>query len=246
MDDFYGSSGNPGDYGLDFSSDYFPGSAIDGSYWPELDGNNSDYWTGGYVDEDLPAVGYHDPVYDPDGGQGTATTPSHTGYHDPVYDPSGGQGTATPGTTSPTNYPTSGLVSGSATVPPTNWSNIVSDVAKVAILGLQVYKSVGQPNAILPGIRTMPGGGTGVPNKNGTITINNPNGSQSIVKMPVGQPQIFADGSAVVNNGDGTFSSVLANGQIVTQPYGAVGGGGSNTLLLVGAAALGLAALGGF
>ena len=38
---------------------------------------------------------YHDPTYDPTGGNGTATTDTSGGYHDPTYDPSGGQGDAT-------------------------------------------------------------------------------------------------------------------------------------------------------
>lgn len=40
-------------------------------------------------------TGYHDPVYDPSGGQGTADQlDTSGGYHDPVYDSSGGQGIA--------------------------------------------------------------------------------------------------------------------------------------------------------
>jgi hypothetical protein len=55
-----------------------------------------------------PIPPYHDPTYDPTGGNGTATPDTNTSmppYHDPTYDPTGGNGTATPQPT-PTPEPT--------------------------------------------------------------------------------------------------------------------------------------------
>lgn len=170
-------------------------------------------------------------------------TPSETGnifsggYHDPVYDPSGGQGSAVfdwnqngPGVV---NAGSAGSAAG------TDWSKIFQTGQRM----YQVWQATGRKNPAIARTQQLTGGGVSVPNKNGTITVTYPNGQKQTMQMPVGQPQIFPDGVMVMNNGDGTYSTLSANGQSVTTRYGSGGfslGGFNVSPVMLGVGALAL------
>lgn len=158
-----------------------------------------------------------------------------TGYHDPVYDPSGGQGS--PIFDWSNNGP--GIVNTGTGTPGTDWSKIFQTGQKM----FQVWQATGKKNPTIARTQQMTGGAVSVPNKNGTVTVTYPNGQKHTSQMPVGQPQIFPDGVMVMNNGDGTYSTLSANGQSVTTRYGAGGfnlGGFNVSPVMLGVGALAL------
>lgn len=157
------------------------------------------------------------------------------GYHDPVYDPSGGQGS--PVFDWSNNGP--GIVNTGTTTPGVDWSKVFQTGQKM----FQVWQATGKKNPTIARTQQMTGGAVSVPNKNGTVTVTYPNGQKYTSQMPVGQPQIFPDGVMVMNNGDGTYSTLSANGQSVTTRYGAGGfslGGFNVSPVMLGVGALAL------
>lgn len=87
-------------------------------------------------------------------------------------------------------------------------------------------------------VRATPGGLIETIDASGRVTRKKP---------PVGQPQMTTDGSMIVNNGDGTYTSISPSGAMSTNRYpaeaGATAPGGYSTALLIGGAVLALAVL---
>jgi hypothetical protein len=83
---------------------------------------------------------------------------------------------------------------------------------------------------------TLPSGQTAQPRPDGTLLANG-----RVTPMPVGQPFVFADGSVVMNNGDGTYTTIRPDGSRVTTPYPRAGLSSltqGNTPLILGVAAV--------
>ena len=80
-------------------------------------------------------------------------------------------------------------------------------------------------------VRATPGGMIETVDASGRVTRKRP---------PVGQPQMTTDGSMIVNNGDGTYTSISPSGAMSTNRYPAEAGasGGYSTALLIGGAAV--------
>lgn len=82
-------------------------------------------------------------------------------------------------------------------------------------------------------VRATPGGLIETIDASGRVTRRKP---------PVGQPQMTTDGSMIVNNGDGTYTSISPSGAMSTNRYpaeaGATAPGGYSTALLIGGAAV--------
>lgn len=80
-------------------------------------------------------------------------------------------------------------------------------------------------------VRATPGGMIETIDASGRVTRRKP---------PVGQPQMTTDGSMIVNNGDGTYTSISPSGAMSTNRYPAESGasGGYSTALLIGGAAV--------
>ena len=87
-------------------------------------------------------------------------------------------------------------------------------------------------------VRATPGGLIETIDASGRVTRRKP---------PVGQPQMTTDGSMIVNNGDGTYTSISPSGAMSTNRYpaeaGATAPGGYTVPLLIGGAVLALAVL---
>jgi len=81
----------------------------------------------------------------------------------------------------------------------------------------------------------------------GMIVTVDASGRTVRTKPPVGQPQMTTDGSMIVNNGDGTYTSISPSGAMATNRYPTTGvaAASSNytTPLLIGGAILALVAL---
>lgn len=125
-----------------------------------------------------------------------------------------------------------------------SWTDFLHDLPGVVKDTVQVISAV--RNAGNPAIRagssyTMPNGAISTPNRNGTLTVRQPNGQIQVTQMPIGQPYTFSDGTTVVNNGTGTITTVTPSGQQSVQPIGggsSSNGGSVTGLVLIGGALL--------
>jgi hypothetical protein len=81
----------------------------------------------------------------------------------------------------------------------------------------------------------------------GMIVTTDASGRTVRTKPPVGQPQMTTDGSMIVNNGDGTYTSIAQSGAMATNRYPTTGAAAApsnyTTPLLIGGAILALVAL---
>jgi hypothetical protein len=104
----------------------------------------------------------------------------------------------------------------------TSVANVLDNLTNLAVNALKVYGVWQQYNKqpiAAPGTRQLSNGATVTPVKNGTLVTRGPTGSTSTRPMEPGKPYTFADGSIVINNGNGTYTVISANGQSTTQPY---------------------------
>lgn len=123
------------------------------------------------------------------------------------------------------------------------WDDALSKVTQAALAALQVYKvyqAVGSPPIKSAGPSQT------VNRTTGTITTTSPTGMTSTGKPPVGQPVAAADGSLIVNNGNGTYTVIGTDGSRTTRNYPDAAGTGSmlagvsnQQLLLYGGLGLG-------
>lgn len=123
-------------------------------------------------------------------------------------------------------------------------SGLLTGLATTALQLVGAYVKAGAP-----AIRA--GSATTTVNANGTITTRNPTTGQVQVTRPAaGTPYVTSSGSVVTNNGDGTYTTISANGSVKTMPYsttpGALTGSSlmsGNTPLYLGLAAVAAIAL---
>ena len=198
---------------------------------PSADDNYDPYDYQNVPGETAPPVGYHDPVYDETGGQGTADAPnSSTGYHDPYYDPSGGQGSANAGggynPTSPVTAaprPGGGSSSGGGGGGGLPINPKPAPVATPAPSPRPPATAAPRPATsptAAPRPTTAPAPAT--PRNDGTAVVRNPStGAQQVVKLPIGQAIALATGELIRNNGNGTYTIQGQNGAVQTRSYAA-------------------------
>lgn len=101
------------------------------------------------------------------------------------------------------------------------FSQGIKDVSALAMAAIQVsaaYQRTQAP-AVQAGSRTSTTGNTVTGQTNGMVTVRSPTGQVVAQKPPVGIPYGTADGSVIVNNGDGTYTVAGINGASVTRPY---------------------------
>lgn len=172
----------------------------------------------------------------PDLGPYSDPTTAVTGYHDPVWSVNGsaeGASVPMPNATTPPAGPGGAVATGSDG----------SVLTQLALTGLKLVGSWNQAGQ--PAVRTA--NATVRPNANGTLT-NLVTGATT--QMPKGTPYLLPNGTLVTNNGDGSYSTVGANGQASMTAYTGttIFGGAGKTISIGGVqvspALLGLAALG--
>ena len=133
-----------------------------------------------------------------------------------------------------------------------DWSpaQIVREVTQAALDALKVVAAWRALNNPPPNRVTQArvGNTTVRANPDGTISRTGADGRVTRSKPPVGQPQVTTDGSLIVNNGDGTYTSISPQGASVVNRYPlevsqTFGGMGNLALpLLIGGGALALLA----
>ncbi len=136
-------------------------------------------------------------------------------------------------------------------VPPSggySFADGIRDVSSLAMAAIQVNAAFQRSKApaVQAGSRTSATGNTVTGQNNGMVTVRSPSGQVVAQKPPVGVPYGTADGSVIVNNGDGTYTIATNTGTTQTRPYSQTSGGGvdGKTIAIgVGVAALALLAL---
>lgn len=135
---------------------------------------------------------------------------------------------------------------GPSPAPSTNWVSQISAAAMALIQLNAAYRASQNPQIVNQPRGTLPNGGQQQVNPNGTITTRQPSGQVTTTRPQAGVPYVAADGSVVINNGNGTYDRITPAGQRQTLPYSTGGGGfdmggsiaGIPTPLLIGGAAI--------
>lgn len=102
------------------------------------------------------------------------------------------------------------------------WEGTVDKLTDLAIAAIrinQAYQAANRP-PVQPAVQTTRAGTTQTARTDGTLTTTDPaTGRPVITRPPVGVPYELPGGGAVVNNGNGTYTLVTADGQTVTRQY---------------------------
>lgn len=136
----------------------------------------------------------------------------------------------------PTSIADSGFTLPQQSVPAANTGGVIQDITQLALAVVKVNEAF-QRSKQPPIIRYSAQSQTRI-NPDGTVTTLT-NGRLVTAKSPVGQPYVGADGRTVINNGDGSYTTIDTNGASTTSRYSgaaaAAGGGGALLLLGIGA-----------
>lgn len=142
-------------------------------------------------------------------------------------------------------------VAGSVPAPSGGYSfaDGIRDVSSLAMAAIQISAAYQRTQAppVQAGARTSTSGNTVTGQSNGMVTVRSPSGQVVAQKPPVGVPYGTADGSVVVNNGDGTYTIATNTGATVTRPYASAvassGFDGKTVAIVAGVGLLALLAL---
>lgn len=105
--------------------------------------------------------------------------------------------------------------------------NTVSQAALTALGVIRAYKAVNSPAVNQTARAVTPNGSVVVATSDGYIKTRAPNGAVTVSQVPIGSPQSTVDGTLIVNNGDGTFTKILASGATEIVRYGNAPAGSS-------------------
>lgn len=100
--------------------------------------------------------------------------------------------------------------------------NEFTQITKSVLGTITAYQQAMHP-APRSAVTTRIGSQVVTPNRNGTITMQS-GGQSRTVPMQPGTPYTFSDGSVVVNNGDGTYTTILPDGSHTVTRYPSTGG----------------------
>jgi hypothetical protein len=114
------------------------------------------------------------------------------------------------------------VASGGGVVDTGNGLGSLGNLTNLALSALKVYQTwnaAGKPALATPGVKHNPNGSTTTPTKGGLLVNTSAGGRTSTSTMPVGKPYVFADGTIVTNNGDGSFTTIHSDGSSSTSAY---------------------------
>lgn len=103
------------------------------------------------------------------------------------------------------------------------WSEIASGIRAVVQLLPAVRAAGGQAPVTRP-TQTLPDGSRVVYTDQGTMIRTSPTGQTTVERIPAGVATMTTSGAMVVNNGNGTYDVVTADGRRQTRPYASGGG----------------------
>jgi len=116
--------------------------------------------------------------------------------------------------------------------PGITFDNIVKGATTAALAAISVVRAWEQRKLpVNPNARqTDPRGNQQTVTRDGVIVTRTPDGRTTTTRPAVGEPRMTVDGTMVMNNGDGTFTRVGADGRRETLPYPKAAGGGGVTM----------------
>lgn len=108
--------------------------------------------------------------------------------------------------------------------------DVINNISSAALAALQVvkaYRSLDNPQPVAKQARAQLADGTIVSAlDSGVIQTTAPDGTVSLTRPGVGQPQSTLSGNVIVNNGDGTYTRISPSGVRSVIKYGNETGGG--------------------
>ncbi len=106
-------------------------------------------------------------------------------------------------------------------------SDLVVGLTNLALAAIKVNAAY-QATKAPPRTQTLTGTTTKTANANGTLTVRNTaTGATAVTRPEVGVPYVLADGSTIINNGNGTYTTIKPDGSSVTRSYGTAGSAGA-------------------
>lgn len=128
-------------------------------------------------------------------------------------------------------------------VPASSSGDIFATITSAALALIKVNAAYQASQSPQPRTAVQTGGYVKTPNPNGTLTVRNTQtGATQTTKPEVGAPYVLPNGSTIINNGNGTFTTIRPDGQTTTTAYAATasaGVGGIPPVMLYGALGLG-------
>jgi len=125
---------------------------------------------------------------------------------------------------------------------PYTFAQGVKDATAVVISAIAIsdaYIKAHRPASVPAGAKVSAAGGTVTAQADGNVAVRTPDGRVTVQRPPVGVPYVMADGGAIVNNGDGTYTYAAATGATVTRPYATPAKAMSGKTLAIGAGVVG-------
>jgi hypothetical protein len=113
-------------------------------------------------------------------------------------------------------------------------SGWVADLTALALAAIKVNSAYQASKAPQPRTVTQSPGTTRTGNANGTVTVTNTaTGARTVTRPEVGVPYVLPDGRSIINNGDGSYSTINPDGTTVRNVYAATpsGAGGVSEFL---------------
>ena len=168
-------------------------------------------------------------------------------YQAPGWTPTGANPPPSPALPAPTPAPSPAPV---APVPPASTFNPaqliqqISGAAMAALSLVRAYRDALNPRPVTTARTVGANGAVTAASSNGMIQTRNPNGTISSTLPAVGVPQATVDGNLIVNNGDGTYTLIYADGRTEVRRYAAGAGSDPFASIPGGLPVVGIAAAG--
>lgn len=102
------------------------------------------------------------------------------------------------------------------------WDDTVDNLTDLAIAAIRVHQAYQVANRppVQPAVQTTRAGAAQTARPDGTLaTVEQTTGRTVVTRPPVGVPYELPGGGAVINNGNGTYTTVSATGETVTRSY---------------------------
>lgn len=98
--------------------------------------------------------------------------------------------------------------------------DVLVTLTNAALAVIKVNAAYQATQAPAPRTAVQQGSYVKTPNPNGTVTVRNTQtGATQVTKPEVGTPYVMANGSTIINNGNGTFTTIRPDGTATTSAY---------------------------
>ena len=114
-------------------------------------------------------------------------------------------------------------------VPASSSGDIFASITSAALALIKVNAAYQASQSPQPRTAVQSGSYVKTPNPNGTLTVRNTQtGATQTTKPEVGAPYVLPNGSTIINNGNGTFTTIRPDGQTTTAAYASTASAGAS------------------